>query len=69
MADLELDYGFAYDEQGNINILYSTFFNFNPEVDSSIKEYMDRIIFTLSEAIDEQLANIKWQIISGPPQG
>ncbi|PKU87649.1 hypothetical protein MA16_Dca009821 [Dendrobium catenatum] len=69
MADPELDDGFTYDEQGNVNILCSTFFDFNPEVDFSIKEYVDRIIFTLSEAIDEQLANVQWQIIFEPSQG
>ncbi|PKU87526.1 hypothetical protein MA16_Dca018057 [Dendrobium catenatum] len=69
MGDPELDYGFAYDEQGNVNILHSTFFDFNPEVDNSIEAYVDRIIFTLSEAIDEQLANIQWQIVLGQQQG
>ncbi|PKU74119.1 hypothetical protein MA16_Dca023852 [Dendrobium catenatum] len=69
MADLELDSGFVYDEQGNINILHSTFFNFNPETDNSVEEYVDRIIFTFSEAVEEQLANVQWQIVSGPRQG
>ncbi|KAI0489309.1 hypothetical protein KFK09_029151 [Dendrobium nobile] len=65
MADPELDYVFSYAEQGNINIVHSSFFDFNPEIDNSIEEYMDRIIFTLLEAIDEQLANVQWQIILG----
>ncbi|PKU63253.1 hypothetical protein MA16_Dca014719 [Dendrobium catenatum] len=68
MADPELDYGFAYDEQGNINILHSTF-DFNLEIDHSIEEYVDCIMFTLSEAIDEQLANVPWQIVSRQQQG
>ncbi|PKU86695.1 Cytokinin hydroxylase [Dendrobium catenatum] len=68
MADPELDSGFAYDEQGNINILHSTF-DFNPETDNSDEEYVDYIIFTLSEAVEDQLANVQWQIVSGPRQG
>ncbi|PKU85267.1 hypothetical protein MA16_Dca010426 [Dendrobium catenatum] len=68
MVDPELAYGFAYDEQGNVNILHSTF-DFDPEVDRSIEEYVDCIIFTLLEAIDEQLSNVQWQIVSRPSQG
>ncbi|PKU87834.1 hypothetical protein MA16_Dca021180 [Dendrobium catenatum] len=66
MADPNLDFGFIYNEQGNVNILPSTFFDVNPEIDNSAKEYLDRIIFTLSEAIEEQLANVKWQITFAP---
>ncbi|PKU81667.1 hypothetical protein MA16_Dca019665 [Dendrobium catenatum] len=69
MVDPELDYGIACDEEENVNILQSTFFDFNPKIDNSIEEYVDRIIFTLSEAVEEQLANVQWQIFSGPRQG
>ncbi|PKU88095.1 hypothetical protein MA16_Dca020066 [Dendrobium catenatum] len=69
MANPDLDSGFVYNEQGNVNILRSTFFDVNSEVDNSVEEYLDRIISTLSEAIEEQLANVQWQIASGPRQG
>ncbi|PKU68483.1 hypothetical protein MA16_Dca016841 [Dendrobium catenatum] len=69
MADPGLDSGFVYNEQGFIDILRSTFFNVNLEIDISVDEYLDRIIFTLSKAIEEQLANVQWQITSVPRQG
>ncbi|PKU62908.1 hypothetical protein MA16_Dca028708 [Dendrobium catenatum] len=69
MADPELDSGFPYDEQGNVKILHPTFFDFNLETDNSVEKYVDHIIFTLSEAVEKQLANIQWQIVSRPRQG
>ncbi|KAI0488944.1 hypothetical protein KFK09_028783 [Dendrobium nobile] len=63
MTNPEVDYGFAYDDQGNVNILHSLFFDYNPEVDNSIEEYEDRILFTLSEANDQQLAGTQWQVV------
>ncbi|KAL0923461.1 hypothetical protein M5K25_007519 [Dendrobium thyrsiflorum] len=69
MADLEVDHGFIYNEQGFVDILRSPFFDFTPEVDDSVKEYMERIIFTLFSSIEEQVCNVQWQITSKPKQG
>ncbi|PKU88025.1 hypothetical protein MA16_Dca007967 [Dendrobium catenatum] len=49
MVNLDLNSGF-------VDILRSPFFNVNPEVDNFVKEYLERIIFTLFEAIEEQLS-------------
>ncbi|KAH0456238.1 hypothetical protein IEQ34_014145 [Dendrobium chrysotoxum] len=68
-ADPELDSSFVYDEQGSVDILPSPFFDVNPEIDHSAKEYLERIIFTLSEAIEEQLSTIQWKITANPRQG
>ncbi|KAL0913611.1 hypothetical protein M5K25_017084 [Dendrobium thyrsiflorum] len=57
MADPELDSGFVYNEQGFIDILHSPFFDVNPEIDDMVEEYVERIIFTLSSAIKEQICN------------
>ncbi|KAL0920440.1 hypothetical protein M5K25_009578 [Dendrobium thyrsiflorum] len=59
MADPERDFGFIYNDQGFVNILRLPFFDLNPEVDDSVKEYVERIIFTLSNAIKEQLSTVQ----------
>ncbi|KAL0916395.1 hypothetical protein M5K25_013902 [Dendrobium thyrsiflorum] len=53
MADHEQDHGFIYDDQGQDDILNSPFFDINPEVDSTVEEYVERIVFTLAAAIDD----------------
>ncbi|KAL0909670.1 hypothetical protein M5K25_020558 [Dendrobium thyrsiflorum] len=55
MADPVLDSGFVYDKQGFIHILHSTFFDVNPRIDHTVEEYVERILDTLVEAIEEQL--------------
>ncbi|PKU67200.1 hypothetical protein MA16_Dca013624 [Dendrobium catenatum] len=69
MADPDLDSGFVYNEQGHIDILRSTFFDVNPEIDNSTEEYLDHIIFTLSKTMEEQLANVHWPITFVPRRG
>ncbi|KAL0920161.1 hypothetical protein M5K25_009278 [Dendrobium thyrsiflorum] len=64
MADPEVDHGFVYNAKGQVDILKSPFFNFTPNVDHSIEEYMDRIIFQLATTIDEQISTFQWTIIS-----
>ncbi|KAL0912805.1 hypothetical protein M5K25_016212 [Dendrobium thyrsiflorum] len=59
MADPECDSDFVYNKQGFVDILRSPFFDLNPEVDDSIEEYVECIIFTLLNAIEEKLSNIK----------
>ncbi|KAL0904685.1 hypothetical protein M5K25_026819 [Dendrobium thyrsiflorum] len=57
MADPELDSGFVYNEQGFVDILRSPFFNVNLEVENTIEEYVEHIIFTISDSIEEQICN------------
>ncbi|KAH0468462.1 hypothetical protein IEQ34_003495 [Dendrobium chrysotoxum] len=59
MADPDLDFGIVYDEQGFIHILRSTFFDVDPEIDHTVEGYVERILDTLAEAIEEQLDNHK----------
>ncbi|PKU83979.1 hypothetical protein MA16_Dca006454 [Dendrobium catenatum] len=56
MADPDLNYGIADDEQGFVHILHSTFFDVNPNIDNTVEEYVERILDTLIEAIEEQLS-------------
>ncbi|KAH0453830.1 hypothetical protein IEQ34_018154 [Dendrobium chrysotoxum] len=55
MADPEQDHGF----QGRVDILNSPFFDLNIEIDQTVEEYVERIIFTLAVAIDEQLSSVQ----------
>ncbi|KAL0903822.1 hypothetical protein M5K25_025875 [Dendrobium thyrsiflorum] len=54
MADLELDHSFIFNDQKLIDIHKSSFFNLDLEVDHSVEEYMERILFSLAAAIDQQ---------------
>ncbi|KAL0926504.1 hypothetical protein M5K25_002742 [Dendrobium thyrsiflorum] len=64
MADPDVDHGFLYDEQGLLDILRSLFFDPNPEVDDTVDNYIDRIIFTLAPSIEENLPSGQWKITS-----
>ncbi|PKU80328.1 Acetolactate synthase small subunit 2, chloroplastic [Dendrobium catenatum] len=61
-VDPELDHGFVYDDQGQVDILKSLFFDLNLDIDQTVEVYVERITFTLADAIDEQLYSIQWQI-------
>ncbi|KAL0915079.1 hypothetical protein M5K25_015480 [Dendrobium thyrsiflorum] len=62
----ERDHGFVYDDQGQTDLLQSTFFDVNLEVDDTVDEYIDRIIFTLAPAIEEHLPTGHWRVIGRP---
>ncbi|KAL0924637.1 hypothetical protein M5K25_005486 [Dendrobium thyrsiflorum] len=68
MANPELDSGFIFNEQGFVDILRSPFFDVNLEVDNTVEEYMERIIFTLSSSIEELICNVRWVITAKPQQ-
>ncbi|KAL0908036.1 hypothetical protein M5K25_022501 [Dendrobium thyrsiflorum] len=67
MIDPEVDHGFIYDHQGLVDILQSPFFDLNLEVDNTIDNYVDRILFTLAPFIEEHLPSGHWRIIGHPP--
>ncbi|KAH0471037.1 hypothetical protein IEQ34_000760 [Dendrobium chrysotoxum] len=67
MADPEIDHGFAYNNQGEVDILLSTFFDSNWEHDDSVEDYVDRILFQLTETIDEQRPKEHWLIVGRTP--
>ncbi|KAL0913436.1 hypothetical protein M5K25_016897 [Dendrobium thyrsiflorum] len=56
MADPEVGHGFVYNANGQVDILKSPFFDFTLDVDQSVEEYVDRIIFQLVATIDEQIS-------------
>ncbi|KAL0905124.1 hypothetical protein M5K25_027303 [Dendrobium thyrsiflorum] len=66
MADPERDSGMAYEEQGYVHILHSTFFDIDPEVDQTVEGYVAQILDTLVDAIEEQLGIVQWRLASDP---
>ncbi|KAL0914763.1 hypothetical protein M5K25_015140 [Dendrobium thyrsiflorum] len=61
-SDPANDHGFVYNTKGQVDILQSPFFDFSPDVDHSVKEYVDRIIFQLAATIDVQLSSAQWLV-------
>ncbi|KAL0917233.1 hypothetical protein M5K25_012282 [Dendrobium thyrsiflorum] len=67
MVDPELDHRFVFNSQGRIDVLRSPFFDVNLEIDHTVEEYIDRIFFSSTTAIDEYHIPIQWQILRRPP--
>ncbi|KAL0923683.1 hypothetical protein M5K25_007749 [Dendrobium thyrsiflorum] len=67
MADPELDHGFVFDPQGRVDILQSLFFDIDFDIDPSVEDYINRILFTLSNVIDEHQLSVQWQILQHTP--
>ncbi|KAL0905025.1 hypothetical protein M5K25_027196 [Dendrobium thyrsiflorum] len=61
-----LDYGFLYDEQGRVDILQSPFFVVTFGNDRTADEYVDRIIYQLTLAIEDRIPQGRWYIIGRP---
>ncbi|PKU62334.1 hypothetical protein MA16_Dca021915 [Dendrobium catenatum] len=66
MANPDVDHGFAYNAQGEIDILYSPFYEPDWEYDESVKRYINRILYCLAGTIDLQKPKTPW-LISHPP--
>ncbi|KAL0919395.1 hypothetical protein M5K25_011487 [Dendrobium thyrsiflorum] len=67
MGDPDIDHEFLFDDQGRVDILGSPFFDVNFGDDRTADEYVDRIVYQLSLAIENQLPPGHWYIISAPP--
>ncbi|KAL0914159.1 hypothetical protein M5K25_017668 [Dendrobium thyrsiflorum] len=48
----------VFNNQGQVDIIQSPFFDVNLEVDQIVEGYIDRIIFSLTAAIDDQLSSV-----------
>ncbi|KAL0915490.1 hypothetical protein M5K25_015912 [Dendrobium thyrsiflorum] len=65
--DPELDSGFEFDEDGRKDILGSPFFDVLFGADETADEYLDRILYRLSLALEEHITPRRWIIIGHPP--
>ncbi|PKU64060.1 hypothetical protein MA16_Dca026624 [Dendrobium catenatum] len=63
MADPEVDHGFAYNDLGEIDILFSPFYKPDWEYDETVERYVKRILYCLAEAIDLQKPKTPWLLI------
>ncbi|PKU71371.1 NADH dehydrogenase [ubiquinone] 1 beta subcomplex subunit 8, mitochondrial [Dendrobium catenatum] len=66
MEDPATEYGITWDEDGFTDILRSTFFDVNLEIDRTVEGYVERILFALTEAIDEHFEDAEWRISTSP---
>ncbi|KAL0905027.1 hypothetical protein M5K25_027199 [Dendrobium thyrsiflorum] len=66
MGDPDFDHGFRYDEQERVDILHSPFFDVAFGDDRDANEYVDRILYQLTLAIEDQLPQGHWRIIGHP---
>ncbi|KAL0918115.1 hypothetical protein M5K25_010106 [Dendrobium thyrsiflorum] len=64
MGDPDVDHGFLYDDQGRVDILGSPFFDVEFGNDRTADEYVDRIIYQLSLAIEDRIPPGRWYILN-----
>ncbi|KAL0903753.1 hypothetical protein M5K25_028152 [Dendrobium thyrsiflorum] len=67
MGDPYLDAGFEYDEEGRTDVLNSPFFDVAFGADPTADEYLDRILYRLTHALEEHITPGCWIIIGHPP--
>ncbi|KAL0919596.1 hypothetical protein M5K25_011699 [Dendrobium thyrsiflorum] len=63
----DVDHGFYYDEQGRVDILNSPFFDVPFGNDPTVEDYVERIIYQLTLAIEEQIPTGRWCLVSRRP--
>ncbi|PKU67618.1 hypothetical protein MA16_Dca017695 [Dendrobium catenatum] len=68
MADPEIECGLTYDDDDFVDIFQSTFFDVNIRIDRTVEDYIERILDTLVEAIEEQFEGVEWRISTAPLQ-
>ncbi|KAL0903768.1 hypothetical protein M5K25_028171 [Dendrobium thyrsiflorum] len=66
MAEPKIDHGFVYNNQGEVDILSSPFFDPNWEHDDSVEDCVDRILYQLTKTIEEQRPKEHWFIVGRP---
>ncbi|KAL0911796.1 hypothetical protein M5K25_006297 [Dendrobium thyrsiflorum] len=67
MGDPNVDHGFYYDDQGRVDVLHSPFFDVAFGNDATADEYVERILYQLTLAIEEQLPANRWYLVSRRP--
>ncbi|KAL0911303.1 hypothetical protein M5K25_019435 [Dendrobium thyrsiflorum] len=68
MADLDVDHGFVFDEQGRTDILRSPFFDvYFSQDDVTADDYLDRILYRLTLSIEEHIRPSQWVILRRRP--
>ncbi|KAL0904772.1 hypothetical protein M5K25_026922 [Dendrobium thyrsiflorum] len=67
MGDPNVDHGFYYDVQGRVDVLHSPFFDVAFGNDTTADEYVERVLYQLTLAIEDQLPANRWCLVSRRP--
>ncbi|KAL0929099.1 hypothetical protein M5K25_001039 [Dendrobium thyrsiflorum] len=67
MGDPNVDHSFYYDDQGRVDVLHSPFFDVAFGNDTTADEYVERILYQLTLAIEDQLPASRWCLVSRRP--
>ncbi|KAL0915805.1 hypothetical protein M5K25_013263 [Dendrobium thyrsiflorum] len=67
MGDPNVDHGFVFDDQGRTDVLASPFFDLHFSNDETADDYVDRILYQLTLAIEAQIPLSRWYIVNTPP--
>ncbi|KAL0911368.1 hypothetical protein M5K25_019504 [Dendrobium thyrsiflorum] len=65
MGDPDVDHGFVFDDQGRMGILASPFFDVHFGNDETADDYVDRILYQLTLAIEAQIPPGRWYAEAG----
>ncbi|KAL0913438.1 hypothetical protein M5K25_016900 [Dendrobium thyrsiflorum] len=63
----DVDHGFYFDEQGKVDILNSPFFDVSSGHDPTAEDYVERILYQLTLAIEDQIPTGRWCLVSRRP--
>ncbi|PKU78933.1 hypothetical protein MA16_Dca000277 [Dendrobium catenatum] len=64
MADPELERGLVFNADGSINILRSPCFDKGFEDETTVEEYLERVVPILASIVDRRFLNYNWSIDS-----
>ncbi|KAL0914066.1 hypothetical protein M5K25_017571 [Dendrobium thyrsiflorum] len=67
MGDPDVDHRFVFDDHGRTDILASPFFDVHFGNDETADDYVDRILYRLTLAIEAQIPPGRWYIVNNPP--
>ncbi|PKU72381.1 hypothetical protein MA16_Dca025584 [Dendrobium catenatum] len=72
MAESEWNFGFVHNDRGQVDIHQSPFFDVGFDFDDTVEGYLNRILPTLVDVIDEQFEDYSWTVngypsVSPPP--
>ncbi|XP_028556038.1 peptidyl-prolyl cis-trans isomerase E-like [Dendrobium catenatum] len=66
MADPEFEWGLVFNADGSMNILRSPCFDVGFEDETTIEEYLERVVSILASIFDRRFSSHDWSLISRP---
>ncbi|PKU59831.1 hypothetical protein MA16_Dca027707 [Dendrobium catenatum] len=62
MADPELEWGLVFNADGSINVLRSPCFDVGFEDETTVEEYLERVVPILASIYDRQFSKYTWSL-------